>query len=109
MKQRDTRSSDEKQRQKDVARDARKWPEVEKGLRQFLKLESCCASSNVFRMRHEFTFEWDDARRAHANKLMEEGMDFEDAYRNTVSLFAEKSSSPGTDASLPPPGTGDDS
>lgn len=76
----DTRSSDEKQMQKDVARDERKQPGVERLLRQFLTVETGQGKSPEYRRGYEYNFEWTDAARAEVVRLMNDGLSFETAF-----------------------------
>lgn len=76
----DERSSDEKQMQKDAARDERKLPGTERLLRQFLTLETGQGKSREYRRGYEFNFEWTDAARAEVMRLMDSGLSFETAF-----------------------------
>ena len=76
----DVRSSDERQAQIDEGRKARKEPGVEKLLRQFLTLESGMAQSAAFDRGYAFAFEFSPAAKEEVNKLMSEGVPFEDAF-----------------------------
>lgn len=61
-------------------KDGRYHPEVEKGLRQFLKIETGLGNSRKFRRGHEFTFSFTDEQKARVNRLMAEGQSFDDAF-----------------------------
>ena len=58
---RDTRSKDEIQRQKDVAREERSRADTETLLKQMLGLEGSRGQDENFRLRHTFTF-WPEER-----------------------------------------------
>lgn len=76
----DSRSSDEKQRQKDEAHNERKQPGVDKLLRQFLSVETGQGKSEAYRRGHTFNFEWSQQERDAVLKLMEAGKSFEEAF-----------------------------
>lgn len=76
----DPRSSDERQRQQDEVKSMRYTPEVEKGLRQFLTIETGQGKSQAYRRGHEYTFSWPEEKKQRVQALMAEGMSFEDAF-----------------------------
>jgi len=78
----DTRSSDEKQIQKDAAKEERKLPGTEKLLRQFLTVETGQGKSPEYRRGYEFGFNWHEDDKARVNELMAQGMSFESAFEH---------------------------
>lgn len=84
---RDTRSSQEIQRQKDVAREERKRPEVDAALKNMLGLEGVSnGKTPEYRARYEFTF-WTTEKQKFALALMEGGMDFMEAFDATNETY----------------------
>lgn len=83
----DTRSSDEKQMQKDVARDERKLAGVEKLLRQFLTVETGQGKSAAYRRGYEFSFEWsEEDRKKVLSRMDNQGESFDEAFAAVSSL-----------------------
>lgn len=76
----DNRSSDERQRQQDEVKSMRYTPEVEKGLRQFLTLETGQGKSSAYRRGHEYAFDFTDVQKEAVTLLMKDGMTFDEAF-----------------------------
>lgn len=72
---------------KDVAKKERASLAVERGLRQFLKLETGLGNSPAFQRGYVFAYEWAQWRKDAVNKLMTEGVAFEDAF-DRISLLS---------------------
>ena len=72
--------SDSKQQAKDEAKATRKSAEVERGLRQFLTIETGQGKSPAYLRGHEFNFDFTQAQRDRVFSLMNDGMSFDDAF-----------------------------
>lgn len=77
---RDTRSKDEIQRQKDVAREEAGRRDTQQLLKQMLGLEGSTKQDESFRLRHTFTF-WPPERQQRVWQAVTDGMEFLDAVR----------------------------
>lgn len=89
----DTRSSDERQAQLDMAKEERKQPGVERLLRQFLTVETGQGKSPEYRRGYEFNFEFSQEQRDCVLDLMsafqltfEGAFDYVKNYRARMSL-----------------------
>jgi hypothetical protein len=63
--------------------DIRNWKrtrEEEQQMRQFLKTETGMGNNSSYRRGYAFNFEFTDQQRAVVNKLMSDGMSFEEAF-----------------------------
>jgi len=65
---------------KAVAAEERKRPEVDRMLRQFLRLESGLGNSRGFQRGWVFAYEFTQEQKDRVNRLMEEGKSFEEAF-----------------------------
>ena len=63
-----------------IAQQERRTIETERGLRQFLKLETGLGNSKAFQRGWVFAYEFTEEQRAMVNLGMEEGLSFEDAF-----------------------------
>ncbi len=55
-------------------------PDTERMLRQFLKLETGLGKNEAYHRGHEFAFGFTQAQKDEVNKMMAEGMSFEEAF-----------------------------
>lgn len=85
MKDRDTRSKDEIQRQKDVAREEAGRRDTQVLLKQMLGLEGSRGQDENFRLRHTYTF-WPPERQERVNRHMVEGLSLTDAVKREMQL-----------------------
>lgn len=69
----------------DAAKERRR-PEVERQLRQFLKLESGLGNSPAFQRGWVHAYEFTDHQRAEVRTLMNTGMSFEEAFDAVAGL-----------------------
>lgn len=83
-KDRDTRSKDEIQRQKDVAREEAGRRDTQQLLKQMLGLEGSRGQDENFRLRHTYTF-WPADRQARVRQAQADGMEFLDAVKAELS------------------------
>lgn len=80
MKQRDSRTPDEVQHQKDIARYEYGRRDTQALLKQVLGMEGSTKQDDSFRLRHTFTF-WPEKRQARVMRAVHEGADFLEAIR----------------------------
>lgn len=79
-RQQDLRSADQKQAERDRAKEVRYSRETEQLLRQFLTIEVGQGKNANYRRGHEFTFEWSESDKKLALAAMDLGMSFDEAF-----------------------------
>lgn len=87
-KDRDTRSKDEIQRQKDVAREEAGRRDTQQLLKQMLGLEGSRGQDENFRLRHTYCF-WPTERQERVHRHMLEGLSLTDAVKKEIKLHGE--------------------